>query len=185
MRVDKGISELVEAILTVLTRNYVYKELNGVWQESEIIVDWLVTKSSISEVLKEILPTFSYQPTMKYTRGKERVDANAESEKYIQRLGLNLSKKVFSVKDDYPTAFGKQIEDLTQRETKILSILVNRGGGMLTMEELGNILFENPDNFSLQAIAKQIQRLRDKLEANGVSGSFIQTKRGEGYLLVS
>ncbi|EKD62494.1 MAG: hypothetical protein ACD_52C00144G0002 [uncultured bacterium] len=64
--------------------------------------------------------------------------------------------------------------------------MINKRNQLITVDEVANILFKDDENaFSLQAIAKAIQRLRDKLEENGVSGSFIQTRRGQGYILVN
>mgnify|MGYP001578352634 FL=1 len=77
-------------------------------------------------------------------------------------------------------------DNFTPRERDILSLLLTRSPAPVTMDSLGDILFkDNLDAYSEYAIDKTIQRLRDKLEASGISGSYIQTKRGEGYLLVS
>ena len=54
---------------------------------------------------------------------------------------------------------------------------------MVEIDKLSDIIFNEGEEFSLWAIAKVVQRLRDKLEQNGVSGSFIQTLRGQGYAL--
>jgi len=80
----------------------------------------------------------------------------------------------------------KQIENLAPRDKEILRLLVSKSPNIVTVDEIADILFAaNQNAFSLFAIAKFIQRLRDKLEENGVSGSFIQTERGKGYLLVN
>ncbi|KKP47596.1 MAG: hypothetical protein UR39_C0003G0001, partial [Candidatus Woesebacteria bacterium GW2011_GWA1_33_30] len=48
IRIDQGIHAIAEAIITALTRKDVYGKLEGVWQESEIITDYLITETSIS-----------------------------------------------------------------------------------------------------------------------------------------
>ena len=100
-----------------------------------------------------------------------------KSKEFYRKLGVNYQVKDFKLEN---------FSDLTAREKDLLALMIKKGSSLTTVDEVAEILFkENEDAFSLQAIAKQIQRLRDKLEANGVSGSFIQTKRGQGYLLVN
>jgi DNA-binding response OmpR family regulator len=77
-------------------------------------------------------------------------------------------------------------DNFSPREKAILNLLLSKSGVLVTTDEIGDILFsKQPESYSLYAISKFIQRLRDKLEQNGLSGSFIQTKRGEGYLLAA
>lgn len=59
-------------------------------------------------------------------------------------------------------------------------MMIEKSNTIVTIDELADLLFANDEEFSLAAIAKTIQRLRDKLEQNGVSASFIQTLRGQG-----
>src|SRR3990172_12605605 len=54
LREGSGITSIVEAILSAITRPDVYEKLEGVWQESEIIVDWLLTYSSLAGLLRSI-----------------------------------------------------------------------------------------------------------------------------------
>ena len=61
--------------------------------------------------------------------------------------------------------------------------LIRNSNTVTEIDDIGSVIFKSEDNFSLYAISKTIQRLRDKLEANGISGSYIQTLRGKGYLL--
>lgn len=46
------------------------------------------------------------------------------------------------------------------------------------------ILFDDDDSFNLHAISKAVERLRTKLEKNGLPSTLIQTVRGCGYMLV-
>jgi DNA-binding response OmpR family regulator len=74
----------------------------------------------------------------------------------------------------------------THREREIIALLKSKSPQSATIDELGDLLFaKNPDVYSPAAIAKAIQRIRDKLEHNGISGSLIQAHRGTGYLLLT
>jgi DNA-binding response OmpR family regulator len=73
--------------------------------------------------------------------------------------------------------------NLNPKEKKVMYELIKNSNNIVKFDIIADILFEDSNSFSLFAQAKVIQRLREKLEKNGVSGSFIQTIRGKGYLL--
>ena len=179
LRSDKGVASIVEALLSALTRRDVYTRLDGLWQESEIIVDWLLTFSPLADILKKIDPIgLESTLTIKSTRSKQHASLTQESDSFLQKIGAPVVSPQSSTSLP-PNGF-------SPREKEVLDLLVSRSPRVVTMDDIGDLLFrDNPDSYSLAAIAKTIQRLRDKLEHNGISGSFIQTKRGEGYLLVN
>ena len=106
-----------------------------------------------------------------------------QSEEFYRRLGAPISDNIFAVKNGAPTIRDKRIENLSRQQMQILEVLIQRGNNLVTIDEISRLIFDTEEDFSLWAIAKTIQRLRDKLEQNGVSGSFIQTLRGQGYIL--
>jgi len=183
LRQDQDIYALTEAILSAVTRDEVYRELDGMWSESELLVDWLIMKSSLSPILKKYQPKTNFIPTVKYTRMKQGAKLMNESQDFYRRLGAPILENIFGMEDGRPTVSGRPIENVSPREQKILELLIQRGNNLVTIDELSELVFDAEENFSLWAIAKTIQRLRDKLEQNGVSGSFIQTLRGQGYVL--
>lgn len=183
LRSDKGIATIAEAVVTALTRADVYNDLDGIWQESEMITDWLITKSSLSKVIKRYDKSFSYQPTIKGTRAKQQAKLLAQSEAFYKKLGVPLTNRPFGCNGLMPELFGKPVQNLTVNERKVLLDLIKNSNNVTGLDEIGNMIFENESKFSLYAITKLIQRLRSKLEANGISGSYIQTLRGRGYLL--
>lgn len=179
LRADRGVAAIVESILTSLTRLDVYSQLGGMWSESEIIVDWLLKYSPLYPLLRQSDPNVDRTYTIKATRATQQAKLLQESAAFLARLGA-------------PTTDTSTLKNLvtngvlSPREKEILQLLLSHSPQVVTFDEIGDILFsKNPDNFSLYAITKQVQRLRDKLEKNGISGSFIQTKRGKGYLLVN
>ena len=183
LRDDQGIHTITEAIITSLTRNDIYEKLEGLWQESEIITDYLITETSIADVLKKFEDPKLYNPTLKSVRIKEQSKLITESDKFYKKLGIPTFNKPFGYNGLVPELFKKPIENLTDTERKVLLCLIKKSNTVIGIDEMGEIMFKSEDSFSLYAISKVIQRLRDKLEVNGVSGSYIQTLRGKGYLL--
>lgn len=183
LRQDKGIYTITEAIITSLTRDDVYKNLGGIWQESEIITDWILTKSSLTQDLQKYAPLSGFMPTLKGVRAKQQAKLLAESEEFYKKIGLPIQNQVFNLNGLTPEIYKKPVENLSAKEKILLRLLVQKAGGVITFDEIGENLFEDDNNFSLYAISKTIERLRSKLEQNGISGSYIQTLRGQGYVL--
>jgi hypothetical protein len=183
LREDQGIYAIAESIVTSLTRKDIYTKLEGLWQESEIITDFLITETSISKVLQKYEKAENYIPTLKGVRIKEQAKFLAESDEFYKKLGIPSFDKPFGYNGLIPELFGKPVENLTETEKKVLLSLIRKSNTVTEIDELGEVMFKSDDNFSLYAISKTIQRLRNKLEENGVSGSYIQTLRGKGYLL--
>ena len=180
---DQDVYAITEAILTALTRKDVYNNLNGTWAESELLVDWLLTKSSLSQILKKFVPNSNFVPTLKGTLVKQHAKLLKRSEEFYRKLGLPADQTVFEIKGPELTIHDQPIRNLTPTEKIILKFLIEKANNVASFDELGDVLFKTDDNFSLYAISKQIERLRNKLEENGISGSYIQTLRGQGYLL--
>jgi hypothetical protein len=178
LRQDAGISNIVEAIITAITRDDVYRDLNFTWNESEAVADWILAYSPISTLLKKIDSTFSKSLTLKSTRNTQRASLTSLSQKFLSKIGAPVV--------DISTVRKIDLSNFTAREKQLFELLINRSPNLVTTDEISEIIFpQNMEAFSLYAIAKSIQRLRDKLEQNGISGSFIQTKRGAGYLLAN
>jgi hypothetical protein len=179
LREDHTIYTIVEAILTSITRHDVYEQLGATWSESEAIVDWLVKYSPLATLLKKISPV--QRPivgTIPNIRQKQKGSLLQKSDAFLAKIGAPIIKPKNLDPD--------QMTNLTPTDKALLSLLIKASPSVVTFDQISDTLqTTNPDDFSLYAITKQVQRLRDKLEQNGISGSFVQTKRGEGYLLVN
>lgn len=183
LRTDQDIYTITEAILTCLTKNDIYTNFDGLWSESEILVDWLITRSSLAHILSRYQPKTNFIPTLKGIRNIESAKALTKSDIFVASLGASLNTKTFDIEKDAPTVNGKRMENLSSREKEALSLLIKNSNQITNIDSISEILFKDEDDFSLQAVAKFIQRLRQKLEQNGVSSVYIQTLRGQGYLL--
>jgi hypothetical protein len=183
LRDDQGIHAIIEAIITSLTRNDIYQKLGGVWQESEIITDFLVTQTKLAKVLQKYESKEKYIPTIKGTRVKDVGNLQKLSDEYYKKLNVPNFDKPFNLNGLTPEVNNKPILNLTPKEKQVMYLLIKNSNNIISFDQISDIIFNTDDNFSLFALAKFIQRLREKLEKNGVSGSFIQTLRSKGYLL--
>ena len=87
LREDANTYEIVEAILTHLTRNIVYSKYDGLWQESELLVDFLIGETNLTKIIKEV-ESEKYIPTTKIVRTKQSAKLLKESEEFLKKLGL-------------------------------------------------------------------------------------------------
>ena len=171
LRADQGVEAIGWAILSALTRQDLIDHLDGLWQESQILVDWLMNETVLSKYFSRP------RKTMSTLRSKQNATMLEISTKFLTKIGApNIDSSV--IKEIDTTSF-------TLREKRLLDLLISKSPQIVTFDEINELLTNNYEQFSLYAISKSIQRLRDRLEKSGISGSFIQTKRGEGYLLVN
>lgn len=88
------------------------------------------------------------------------------AQSYIQAFSLNNVDYLFS--------------DLSHDEKRLLSILLLNKDRIVSIEKLSQVLNQTSDNYSLWAIYKSVQRLRNK-----VKGRFeIKSIKGKGYLII-
>ncbi len=176
VRVDATIGTITEAIISALTRKFVTKSLSGTWAESEIIPDWLLTQSRISKLVGN-----GFVPTLNSTRNTELSRHKSASDNYLNKLGFSIHKDTLKIDDNQIVYEGKPVLGLNAKEESVLHQLVECG--QIATDELADIIFTDDKDFSLYAMAKFVQRLRNKLEHNGLTGSVIQTVRGYGFVL--
>lgn len=72
--------------------------------------------------------------------------------------------------------------DLTRNESRILRLLLERKGTIVSRETLMRALWEDEHFIDENTLTVNINRLRKKLAAEGLT-DFIMTKKGEGYLV--
>lgn len=183
LREDQGIRTIAESIVSSLLYLEVLNDLDGVWSEVELLVDWIVTHSSLASVIDKYEKIDNYTGTIKGIRTKQKANILKESEEFYKKLGIPSFNKPFSLNGLVPEINKKPVEDLSPKERLILKKLIEKSNSVISFDEIADEIFQGEDNFSLYAISKTIQRLRDKLEENGISGSYVQTLRGKGYLL--
>lgn len=88
---------------------------------------------------------------------------------------------VLNVSDGTLTAGARKLE-LTRNELKILQMLLENRGGIVSRESLMVRLWESDAFVDENTLTVNVARLRKKLEAAGL-GNLIRTKKGAGYLV--
>lgn len=95
----------------------------------------------------------------------------------IEHRGAVLNLKESSVAHN-----GEKVE-LTKNEFKILHILMNNNGSIVTRDKIMRGLWEDESFVDDNTLTVNINRLRKKLENAGLI-DFIQTKKGQGYVII-
>jgi len=83
---------------------------------------------------------------------------------------------------DSTLSFASAKVELTKNECRILQMLMKQEGNIISRDEIMTSLWQSDEFVDDNTLTVNINRLRKKLEALGVEG-FIQTKRGQGYLI--
>lgn len=79
-------------------------------------------------------------------------------------------------------SFGGKVEELTRNELRILQILMEHGGKVVSRDAIMTKLWENDSFVDDNTLTVNVTRLRKKLEGMGLEG-FIVTKKGMGYMV--
>lgn len=183
LRSDQGIHAIAESILSSINYLDITEKLDGIWSEAELLVDWLVARSSLSQVLQKYEKPDGYTTTIKGIRTKQQAKLLKESEEFYKDLGIPGVNKPFGLNGLTPEINKKPVKNLNFKEKVVLKKLIENSNSVVSFDAIADNFSDSDENFSLYAISKTIQRLRNKLETNGISGSYIQTLRGQGYLL--
>ncbi|PIS17884.1 hypothetical protein COT54_02285 [Candidatus Collierbacteria bacterium CG09_land_8_20_14_0_10_46_12] len=181
LRIDKGIKTIVECLLTSLLRGNAMQELAASWSETEFLTDWLITSSALSTILPAD-PT--WESTLSTTRRSVSTALQAQSAHFLAQISAPTPTSQTFLAKSGQIYFGDcPLSSLTSREVALMTRLVAKSPAPLTLDEIGDLIFNQEDKFSLAAISKTIERLRTKLESSGISRHYLATASGVGYYL--
>ena len=99
----------------------------------------------------------------------------------VQSPVLTHMGAVLNMGDASLTYEGEKI-DLTKNEFRILQILLERKGNVVSRDDMMERLWETDSFVDENTLTVNVARLRRKLEASGLN-DFIKTKKGMGYLV--
>jgi DNA-binding response OmpR family regulator len=76
--------------------------------------------------------------------------------------------------------------NLTKKETDFMNLLIRNPGQVVSFDQISLALWKEKsyDKFSLNAIAKIAQRIREKLKAHDIEPNYLKTSTGKGYTLL-
>jgi len=161
--------DIAEGILSSILRQKHLRD-GYTWEESEAAIDNLIFNSKLHQLFPK------WKPTLVGLRTNSNYAL--ESKNYFAKLGFGGNSKLVISKLD---------TNLTLTEKEILKNLQNRNGAVVNFEAIGDIIWKDRavEKYSEWAIAQTVHRLREKIQSLGFTSELIQTKRGEGYYLLS
>jgi DNA-binding response OmpR family regulator len=156
------------------------KNLAADWSQTEFLVDYLLHSSA----LRDLLPLDPTWQATTLTTSRSNTLLRAESQQFLTQIGAPTpTTQHFSLRNSNIYYGDNPLSTLTSRENIIMSKLIEKSPSPATVDELADLLFPNSDKFSLAALTKCVERLRDKLETLGIPRHVIATASGVGYYL--
>lgn len=104
----------------------------------------------------------------------KRLDRNNGARVDAGRFIIDASRSSF--------IYGDEEVELTRNEFKILYLLVERRGSIVSRDEIMNGLWDSELFIDDNSLTVNINRLRNKLKEAGLE-NIIETKRGQGYII--
>ena len=176
LRQDASVDKLLWSILASILRPKMQDELKYSWDEVEAVIDHLLSETSLSSGLPHP------HPTLKNLRSDQLAKYRLTSTQYLEKLGINTVLKLKNDNGQY--SYGDTtITNLTKKEEMLLDLLFAKQGLTVSYEEIASVLWPNNDDWSLYALAKEIQRLRDKIKNSGINTRLVHAHRKRGYSL--
>lgn len=174
VRYDMPVTVIAEGIISALVRA-IAPRLDLVWEGTEAVSDFLIDNLMLHKVLPQTATTLS---------ALKSVNENLieESREYLRALGVPKLAKL-SQKEGHLFLDEVMIDaKIPQNQKLLLELLLRKGHEVVTFDEVAETL--ESKEFSLWAVHKHVQRLRDRLTELGFAGYRIQSVRGVGYSLV-
>ncbi|MBP7768758.1 helix-turn-helix domain-containing protein [Candidatus Woesebacteria bacterium] len=178
-RIDKGIEHFFHMVIAgVLQACQDFDENNITeWQLRQKMADFIVEHSALHTILPMTTNTLDFL-------NEGNANLVAQSTEYYQKLGFPVTS-LFTVTTQGLTYQDKLLIGLTDSEKAVLELLIKHHGQLVSFDDCAVACWQDSahSSFSLQAIAKVIQRIREKLRKNGIIFDPIFTVRKNGYIL--
>lgn len=174
LRSDTKIDKLLWSILAALFRPKMQDQQKYSWEEVEAVIDWLMSESSLAAKLPHP------HPTLTNLRANQLSKYRQTSEAYLTSLGISGVLRLEKRGSSYLYGDTK-ISDLTTKQQILLDLLLARRGLTVSYDEIASALWPDNEDWSLYAITKEVQRLRDQIKSCGISNPLILAHRKLGY----
>lgn len=178
IRFDAKIGNIVEALLSdMLHKKYLYSDIYS-WFELEAITDHY-----ISDVLK--LSHNNFSPTLSHVRRNQQGVLRQQSNSYLEQLGYP-NGRIFKSDGESITLINSQhLSSLSPDQKNVLIHLIKNRNTVVSFDTIAQIMWKDEwyERYSQEAIAKLIQRIRDKISQAGIHAGVIQSVKKQGYIL--
>lgn len=183
LRTDGTNGNIAYAIISsLLSLQYNFNENNPnnifTWNQLQYMIKTILETPMLRSLLD-----FDFEPvdTMRLPSTKIITNSNRIYNwlGYKQELPFEINTTVF-----YKNEI---IRNLSKNEHILLAKFLENKNEVLSYDEIANIIWgENfQEHFSLQAITKVIQRIRQGLQKNGLDKNIIFNERDKGYILIA
>ena len=178
-RFDRNITEIFGLILTVLVHLKVIPAKNKIKWDKTYKEKWWEKQ----EITQKLFNSKEYREIFVNTKDTiEVLEDNTAGGLAIESIEY-LNKLNFPIKPFIKNA--EQVQTLTNQEKKILELLIANRGAIVDYNQIAEIMWEEntEEKFSLYAISKIIERVRNKIQSSGIKPNLIHSQRGVGYVL--
>ena len=175
IRKDADISQIAFCILSYFIHKY---KGDLTWREQQRAVDFLMLNTKLNELFPKFVSILD-------SSQNPEIDLSLilNSEQIYKNLGINITSSI-EIKGDKILILKEELFTLTKQEKLVLHELIKNKNQITTFEQISNIIWGDDFSiFSLQAIAKTIERIRLKILTAGLNRQVIFTRRKFGYIL--
>lgn len=183
LRLDQGLKSLLSIIILALQTKPLTEQYQATWKQIKFLSEWLINSSPLSRLIDKYELTTTSTSLKSLGGLSQNKKLYEQSLTFLKRIGAPISTSDLTQIDNQISYNNKPLLHLTEREKAILASLISSRPNVLTLEEMGDLIFESENLYSLTTITKTIQHLRDKLEKNSIPSSMIKTIYGQGYAL--
>lgn len=178
-RIDCPIHHLAEGLVSALVIEKMRYELGYSWDESEAFVDLLFEFTGLQRLFPD------YVGTLDLLRKPEDRLLAEKSDAYLHKLGFGMPAPQISCVHGRIFLDGGEWLELTRKEAALLTLFLEHPQTLVSFDQIAQLIWpDDPEKFSVWAVSKHIQRLRDRLERAGIDNRVLATRRGRGYVWV-
>ncbi len=174
-RIDLAPEKVLFLIINALVHLYEFQGIDlhvnhSLWREKQERVKELITLHNLK------VESVSYVEFSACINNKTIGNLAHESAKYLKELGYPINSYITSA---------EQIPNLSKSEFLVLSEFLDHRTLVVSFGRIAELLWGNESGtkYSLYAISKAIQRIRDKISSSGVHQNLIHCDRRKGYVL--
>lgn len=180
LRFDAKLSHIPAAIF-IATLDNIHK--NGLlygfnWEERQAIGDFLLCHTALAQLFPK------HESTILAVRKDPAAELRNQSRAYLTSLGFP-PKRLFTVDSKQQVAINDSCLPLRPKEKEVMTLLIEKRNQVVTANDIAERLWaeEAQSKYSLYAISKVVERLRKRVQSQGIFPGIIETRRGQGFIL--
>ncbi len=183
LRFDQGLKSLISIIILALQTKPLTEQYLATWKQIKFLSEWIINSSPLAHLIEKYELTTTTNNLKSLGSLSQSNALHDQSLTFLKRIGAPISKSDLTQINNQISYNNKPLLHLTEREKVVLASLISSRPNVLTLDEIGDLIFESENSYSLTTITKTMQHLRDKLEKNSIPSSMIKTIYGQGYAL--